>query len=485
MPPPAPARLAEPEPFLIGLIRGLAGSVVGSGGLGDEHPGLAGLALTNALGPHFHPRDEDPVPDWGPWLASVLVRRGATLGEYLRVTCGAQGGQFPAALASGRLLATGGSDPACTYPIQAWLKEVTAHPDGDAIDEIWELFTEGLRELETDEDPVRVRRGQQACREIFHGLQELEKPDLEKSTLHFRQGVDLLQEVFLESLKSAFQAGPTGATAVNWTIHSLVAVADGLIMAEAAEFPLDWIEELHCRAYYQFEREVIALEAADTLWTAVEQTRTGLDNVTEAILACRVSAGERAALGQALQLLAKGGRDLAGGWKQFVEARDRLGSIPCVACGEANPVTARVCHCGSALVVQAGTITKRQLSLQLKALLLACEQLQNELAGPEEFQPSLQRAYRILARAENGLARLPALETVGLEAFGSSEMLKSAMGEYRAALDELQRYLAESKPSRLFSGIRQLVAAGRKLEGMRDLAAPSDVEVVYDEENLG
>lgn len=482
MPPPSPTRLQEPEATLVGLVRGLAGSVVGNGGLGDEHPGLAGLSLASALGPHFQPRDEDPAPDWAPWLASVLVRRGDSLGEYLKVTCGAQGGQFPAALASGRLLATGGSDPACTYPLQAWLRSLVTSPDPDQIDGVWDLFTEGLRELETDEDPVRVRRGQQACREIFHGLQELDTPDLEKAALHFRQGADLLQEVFLESLKSAFQAGPTGATAVNWTVHALVAVADGLITTDAAERPLDWLEELHCQAYYRFEREVIALESADA---AVEQARQGLDDITEAVLACRVSAGERAALGQALQLLARGGRELSGAFRQFEAARARLGSIPCVACGASNPVTARVCTCGSVLVVQAGMITRRQLSLQLKALLLACEQLQNELSGPEEFQPSLQRAYRILARAENGLTRLPPLETVGLEAFGSGEILKSALADYRAALDELSRFLAEGRTSRLFSGIRQLVSAGRRLEQLRDLATPSEVEVVYDEEALG
>lgn len=485
MPPPSPARLEEPEAFLVGLVRGLAGSVVGSGGLGDEHPGLAGLSLTNALGPHFHPQDEDPPPDWAPWLASVLVRRGESLGEYLRVTCGGQGAQFPAALASGRLLATGSSDPACTYPLQALLRSLVARPDGEIMDQTWDLFTDGLRELESDPDPVRVRRGQQACREIFHGLQELEKPDGEKATLHFRQGTDLLQEVFLESLKAAFQAGPTGATAVNWTVHSLVAVADGLIGADGAERPLEWLEALHCRAYYQFEREVIALESAETLWSAVEQTRQGLDNITEAITACRVSAGERAALGQALQQLARGGRDLAAGYRQFEEARHRLGSIPCVACGASNPVTARVCTCGSALVVPAGTITRRQQSMQLKALLLACEQLQNELAGPDEFQPSLQRAYRILARAENGLTRLPSLEMVGLEAFGTSEIFKAATADYRAALDELQRYLADQKPGRLFAGIRQLVAAGRRLEQLRDLAQAGEADLVYDEEALG
>ncbi len=469
-----------------GLIRGLAGSVVGSGGLGDEHPGLAGLALVNALAPHFSPQDEDPAPGWAAWLSSILVRRGEALGEYLRVTCGgARGATFPAALASGRLLATGMSDPACAYPLQAWLHSLLARPDGERLDQTWDLFTEGLRELETDPDPLRVRRGQQACRDVFHGLQELEKPDVEKATGYFRGGADLLQEVFLESLKSAFQAGPTGATAVNWAVHALVAVADGLVTADAATMPLDWLEDLHARAYYAFEREVVALESADSLWSGVEQARQGLDTVTEALAACRVSAGERAALGAALQQLAKGGRELAAANCLFREARDRLGSIPCVSCGASNPVTARVCTCGSALVIQAGTITSRQLSLQLKGLLLACEQLQNELSGPEEFAPSLQRAYRVLSRAEYGLTRLPPLETVGLEAFGTSEILRSALAEYRGALNELQRYLAEQRPVRLFSGIRQLVAAGRRLEQLRDLGGPTEAEAVFGEEAVG
>ncbi|MEW6280193.1 MAG: hypothetical protein AB1758_16315 [Candidatus Eremiobacterota bacterium] len=468
--PPNPRRLEQPEPLLLDLTRRIAGSVVGGGGLGDDAPGLTGLAMCAALSGHFQPGPEDPPPPWGLWMASVLVRRGEAMPEYLQVTCGARGGTFPAAMAVGQLLATGpAGDPSATYPLQSLLRQFPSRATEEQVDQLWDVVTAALRHLEKDPDPLQVRRGQQACRALFAGLQELQDQRPQAAVDHFRNGLDLLQEVLMEGIKEAFANGPTGAIAVNWTLHALVAVADSLVGFEAAEVCMEWLEGVHCRVFYEFERQVAMLEGAERLWQGVEPARAGLDGVSNALAAVRNSGGRREELGQACQQLAAAGRELSRGYRLFCEARDQLGQIRCFACGQPNSVTARVCLCGAQLLEPAGRLSGGHKSLQLKALMLACEQLQNDLLTPQEFQPVLRRAYRLVTRAEHALTRLPTLETISLEAFGAREMARSSLADYRAALDELTMFVKEQRQTRLFQGIRQLVAAGKRLEQLRDM----------------
>ena len=105
----------------------------------------------------------------------------------------------------------------------------------------------------------------------------------------------------------------------------------------------------------------------------------------------------------------------------------------------------------------------------LRQLVDGCEQLQSALISGPQFAGLLRSAYQRLQQAQKAQARLPSMDPFGLQALGARQMLTGGLEQMSQALELLHEYLVEQKTSTLSKAVRQLVAAGRALEQVRDL----------------
>lgn len=464
-------RLEQPAARALRLLKKIASGWLGSGeDLHLEHfgPRMA-ASLSRALSPLFGQELTDGT--WQAEAARSVVRSGGRRVE------GAVGAMrvwldVPARYQN---LARGPR----AYPVLNWMDSVLAELTRsrftpaqftEVIDALWDGLTEANRWLQEDNHT----RGLAGCREALAGLQQLEdyardsNPDLlEEGYNRFLEGYAILDQVYLEAAAQELGLAPTPCPQINWLIRAVEASDRGALEPEVLLRAADESLTLLSRTFYGLELQLTAFYGGPpALLKQVEEARGALDRLTGELLSQRLDP----------DVLQSAGHMLGAAQHHFSEAAGAEGQLFCPHCGHPNSPTVKMCESCHAAVAwygaQASIDAEAEESGQstfLRQLVEGCEQLQSEIISGPQFAGVLRAAYQRLQQAQKAQARLPALDAFGFQALGARQLLVSSLEQVSQALELLHEYLVEHKISTLSKAVRQLVAAGRQLEQVRDL----------------
>ncbi len=450
------------------LIKKIASGWLGSGeDLHLEHfgPRMA-ASLSGALSPLFV--QELPDGSWQAEAARSLVRRRSdgvvgTMRVWLDVP-----GRYQNMARGPR-----------PYPVLNWMDSVLAELTRnrftlgqftEVIDALWDQLTEANQWLQADNHT----RGLAGCREALAGLQQLEdyarESDpalLEEGYNRFLAGYDVLDQVYLEAAAAELGVNPTLCPQINWLLRAVEAsereILEPAVLLRAADESLTALS----RTFYGLELQLTAFYGGPAaLLKQVEEARGALDRLASELVSQRLDP----------DVLQSAGHMLGGAHQAFVEAAGAEGQLFCPHCGHANDPTAKLCASCNAAVAWYGAQASIDMEAEetghstfLRQLVEGCEQLQSEIMSGPQFAGLLRAAYQRLQQAQKAQARLPAMDAYGIQALGARQMLAGSLEQVSQALELLHEYLVEHKVSTLSKAVRQLVAAGRALEQVRDL----------------
>jgi len=464
-------RLEHPHSRALRLVKRIASGWLGSGeDLHLEHfgPRMA-ASLNGALSPLFVRELADGT--WQAEAARSLVRSGA---HRLDGAVGAMRAWLDVPPRYQNLAR--GPRP---YPVLNWMDSVLAELTRnrftgaqftEVIDALWDQLTEANKWLQADNHT----RGLAGCRDALGGLQQLEdyardaNPDLlEEGYNRFLAGYEVLDQVYLETAAQELSGVPTSCPQINWLLRAVEAsdreVLEPAVLLRAADESLTVLT----RVFYGLELQLTAFYGGPAaLLKQVEEARGALDRLTGELLSQRLDP----------DVLKSAGQMLGGAQQAFAEAAGAEGQLFCPHCGHANSPTVKICGACHAAVAWAGAQASIDAEAEetghstfLRQLVEGCEQLQSEIMSGPQFAGLLRAAYQRLQQAQKAQGRLPAMDPFGIQALGARQMLAGSLDQVSQALELLHEYLVEHKVSTLSKAVRQLVAAGRALEQVRDL----------------
>lgn len=361
------------------------------------------------------------------------------------------------------------------YPVLNWLHlvvgelaagRVGAEEFGAVLEGLWQQFADGMKGLEEDEDPFRVSKAQQTCREVLGSLQDLDgfldsgdPRVLQRGMERLLVAFERVEEVYLDGILQAAESGPTRTPIVDWLFHATCAFADELVDEGVLAAATGWGRRLVAEAACHFELECLG-GAPTEVEKQVAATWKGFDQVQSALREVRRN------VDAAIQLLQAGGENLHDSLELYSWLAGPAGKVPCPHCGASNRPVDRVCdRCGASLPRRYSRSEQTQREGEyVRTLLGRCEDVLGGGQVDQAFQNVVRGAFRRLAWARESLERIPHLEAVEER----RTLLARGVQEYETALEALNEYLAEGKLTYLSSGIRGLMAAGKTLEQVRD-----------------
>lgn len=346
----------------------------------------------------------------------------------------------------------------------------------EILDRLWDHFSKGVEVFQEDPDPIRAGRGAKACQVALAGLQDMDEyfesrdvDALDRGYLRLREGCLMLIQQVQEGVGEALIAGPTGSPQVNWVIHAAQAVLDG-VHADLLRQAQEWFEPQLAESYFRFEQCATgALEGPVRMAEQVPVARDGFDRLNRSLPLLRLGVDRKDLLPRAIDQLEKGAELLHGAYAVFMEFEEAEGQTLCPRCGSSTDANRNVCGtCGATLlksVPEAGPAPApaQAAPSHVQRLLVACEEAEAGQLSREQFAEVLSWARGLLRSAELGVGRMPGEEDLDPLVADALRELRDGMADFRAALDELQGFVADGRPVHLSAGTRLLVSACDRL----------------------